>query len=788
MDTKALLAEIYLRLDRRALLAELNPKASGDYLSLDCPFCKEKGAAYIYLNGSYITCNRSNNCGKKLSLWDYVESRDRSESKQAVLIKLAELANCSSLLGHLGSFDKEELQRAKDREDLLEEALGYFKAKLFSPAGEDTLGYLMKRGYSDEEIHKLELGYYPPQAELKKYLEAKGDLSLVSGEAASLFRPPALGDTHTLAIPYRDYTGRLKGFIVRSILPKETLAEKKLPKYFYNAGLAVSEQFFNMERNRGKATLIVVEGLLDALIMSERGFSSEERGVVAIGKATISEAQLDNAIDRGRAREFILALDRDTAGQGGTDSSLALINRKKRRGYVVTLPEGYKDPEELLRAQGADALRKVIDNPETAGEWKARRLLGKHSIPDNQGKPELPSIQRDRIIEEALAHEETLLDPIDSRDFIERICSGLGISSELLEPLRKSYHEKKARERLEKSYQKLGEDIASRLREDKVEEIEPLIKAEIPRITAQKASRIVAPYTLSELNQDLENAREGVKTGIPSLDARLTIPQEAITIIAGRPSHGKTTLLLNLFLNMVKGSPEKRFYFFSYEERRLRLAIKSLMIMSRKELDQYQNYLAFWKYLKAGKAGDKAIDKAQVDFIEYTDSGRLNLVYEPYNASDLSDTISYLADKYDNIGGIFIDYIQKIKPPAGSYSTRQIELAKISEKILETAIAAKLPILLGAQLGRPDKNRRESSAIRLDNLREAGDIEQDANLVLGLYNEAMAKAEEGKEEEKPEVKLELHILKNRDGEVSQKPIELTFNRPILAIEEHNPYR
>ena len=89
------------------------------------------------------------------------------------------------------------------------------------------------------------------------------------------------------------------------------------------------------------------------------------------------------------------------------------------------------------------------------------------------------------------------------------------------------------------------------------------------------------------------------------------------------------------------------------------------------------------------------------------------------------------------MGAIFIDYIQKIKY-RGKSSTRQIELQKISETILETAKFNSVPIILGAQLGR---GNTKAEVLRLDNLREAGDIENDAKLVLGIWNGSKEMAE-----------------------------------------------
>lgn len=81
------------------------------------------------------------------------------------------------------------------------------------------------------------------------------------------------------------------------------------------------------------------------------------------------------------------------------------------------------------------------------------------------------------------------------------------------------------------------------------------------------------------------------------------------------------------------------------------------------------------------------------------------------------------------------------------------------------------------------REKDKADKVRLDNLRESGDIEQDANLVLGLNNQAMDKAQGGEPVEPMDrVDITLTVLKNRAGRVNvERP--LTFNLPLLRIEE-----
>lgn len=235
---------------------------------------------------------------------------------------------------------------------------------------------------------------------------------------------------------------------------------------------------------------------------------------------------------------------------------------------------------------------------------------------------------------------------------------------------------------------------------------------------------------------------------------------------------------MNLLLNMARAYPDRSFFFFSYEESRKQIGVKLLNILSGETIDKTRNVQALEDYLRAKGTGRTKIEEGKAELRELTGAKRLWLIDEPLYVDELADALAYYRERY-NIGAVFIDYIQKIKI-RGRYPTRQVELQRISERILETAKGLSVPIVLGAQLGRDPLHKDK---VRLDNLRESGDIEQDANLVLGLLNPAMEKAQdEGSGYTGDEVELTLTVLKNRNGLVNEER-PLMFNRPLLTIKD-----
>lgn len=285
------------------------------------------------------------------------------------------------------------------------------------------------------------------------------------------------------------------------------------------------------------------------------------------------------------------------------------------------------------------------------------------------------------------------------------------------------------------------------------------------------------PYTFEELRDDVESVSESLSTGFRALDKIMCIPQEALTLVAARPSHGKTTLLLNLLVNMTRAYPEKSFFYFSLLENKRQIGVKLLTILSEEVLDEESNVRAMERYLRQKRSGNAKIDGARDEFKQFTESKRLWLIDQHLTLEDLLDAISYFAENY-NAGAIFIDYLQKIYPRQGGLRSREAELQHSAQRLSEKARFLSVPIILGAQL-RWD----ERKVLRLDNFFEVGEAVQDASLVLGLYNHVMENAQiMGEIVSGRTAGLRLTVLKNKDGMVNQS-VQLNLEMPVLKVRE-----
>jgi len=732
-------------------------KKEGKETRADCPLCHSEG------NFSYSSQKplwRCWSCGESGDWIRYLQKVSGYDFQRAV-IELAEMAGVSV------SSDMQAGYKAYTRKaDILERAQKYFMDQLQDRKAEEVWQYVWKRGYDFDSIYDMEIGAYTDRPALQALLRAEGytDQEI----KASGLLTPGFGEDYQLTLLWKDQAGRAIGIVGRPILEDAEIKSRGLSKYKYSAGMEKDKGLIGFSSSRGSDQIVLVEGVLDGLFLNHKGFKS-----VAVGGTSLSATQLQ-ALEMAGTKELLLALDMDDPGQKATERLIKSLTTSKLRVYVVSLPEGYKDPDELVRKKDAEAFQQALDRAERWPAWMARRIVSRHDLTTDRGM--------DQAIEESLDIYTGLDDSLQARGFMDSLMQATGLSKEDLDS------------RLIKASERASISKAQALLQSHLVDLQQ--KAGIGDITGAEAdlskalrdisrSRgVIAPeaYLLSDLEEDILTTPPAMTTGYQKLDDLVRIPVGALTIIAGRPGHGKTTFQLNLLVNMIRAYPDKAFYFFSYEEARKTLAVKLLMIMAGVTISQKTNYGAYVHYLKDKRGSDLKIERAVQDYEKLTSAGRLLLSDRMYSAEDLTSVIGLLAKRGDT-GAVIVDYIQKIPLTRPTQSQRYLEIKQISSLLLEQAVRQDIPIILGAQLGRD----ATGSPVKLDNLRESGDIEQDANLVIGLYTEAVQKIQEEAPtttaiRQDPEVDMDITILKNRTG-ISGRSLKMTFNRPILTITE-----
>ena len=289
------------------------------------------------------------------------------------------------------------------------------------------------------------------------------------------------------------------------------------------------------------------------------------------------------------------------------------------------------------------------------------------------------------------------------------------------------------------------------------------------RISNRKGSKDFAEIsevlsdTINHIQAVLESRQSitGVATGFVDLD-KLTAglhPSDFI-ILAARPSMGKTALALNIAQNVAirgarEGQKKKRVAFFSLEMSREQLVQR--MLCSEADVDAQR--------LRAG--GDNK-DK---------DNDNADLWNKLWVAADLLSNAQIFIDDTPGItimemrskarrlqaeGGldlVVIDYLQLMQGTSGRNNSdnRQQEVSEISRGLKALARELNVPVLALSQLSRSVEARQVKKPM-LSDLRESGSLEQDADIVLGLYREDYFNRESTEHNTG-----ELIVLKNRHG-------------------------
>lgn len=720
------------------------------------------------------------------SIIDYVVRRDNVEFIQAVKT-LAEVVGLT--LPTSSDFDQESYRNHKERATVLEDANSYFIYCLQnSKNAKGVTDYLTSRGYSSEDIEAMELGYIPSQEQLYKYLhETKGHAQELIDESLKLNK--AIGDTHSLTIPYRS-GGSIKGFKFRTV-------GDATPKYLNSTGLDRSGGFFNLSGVKGDKDVVIVEGELDSLHATVKGLEN----VVATGGSSVNSEQVKDAIRRG-AKSFTICLDREKGKEEETVKRVnsvieVILGEGVNRVYVVTLPDlgGDKtDPDKLIKEKGVEVLIKAINEAKPYYLYWLSETFAKFG--KLQGERSLTYRDTDNLLEEVVDAANRIPDPIQRAQYKQLFVDmpgvkGLGVTEESLSITLDRLTYTKSKEDQDRELKKLlstAKELQDKGEPDKALELLEQRVKDVKTITA--TGLIPPPKSFSTLLNEIAETPPAYKTGYSSLDEFVGFTPGAISLIAGRPSHGKTTLMFNLLLEMSYLYPDKTFYFFTYEEPVRNLSIKLLNRLTatnlrenfRSDLAKPTNYEFLKSYIKEGRSDIAEVEQGKERLQELVDSQRIRVIDRNYSVEELSSLIAYL-NKREEIGGVFIDYIQRMRTERRTQDKRT-EIAHISDQVLQIAKENNLPIILGAQLNRATVSNA-SKKPSLENLKEAGNLEEDANTVLSVYNESREKAEnpEGETyEDRREVTLEVKALKNREGEVNKTAL-LSFDKYTGVIAE-----
>jgi len=262
--------------------------------------------------------------------------------------------------------------------DIMEIAAKFFEAELQSARGARARGYLSDRQLPVVVQKEFRLGYAPDdRSALRNHLAEKKVTVQQMAEAGLVIA----GDDIPVAydrfrdrvmFPIRDPRGRVIAFGGRALgkdVPAKYLNSPETPLFHKGQVL------YNLDKARGpaheKGEIVAVEGYVDVIAMHRAGVP---QAVAPLGTA-LTEDQL--ALLWRIAPEPTLCFDGDSAGLKAAYRALDLALPLLQPGHSLRfalLPEG-QDPDDLLKSQGADALRQVVAGAQPLSDMLWQRAL-----------------------------------------------------------------------------------------------------------------------------------------------------------------------------------------------------------------------------------------------------------------------------------------------------------------------------------------------------------------------------------------------------------------------------
>lgn len=281
--------------------------------------------------------------------------------------------------------------------------------------------------------------------------------------------------------------------------------------------------------------------------------------------------------------------------------------------------------------------------------------------------------------------------------------------------------------------------------QDKIKQINKI--AEINEKEQTFVEQVVETSTEIEKNT-LQKPDYTLYTGITDLDKMICgLHKQELTIIGARPGVGKTTLALQIAEHIAERGTETAIISLEMSDTQ----VIQKLISRRARINSYK--------MRMGTLETKELEQIGIVSAEIAELP-IHLITKARTIQHIENIARKLKNK-NNLGLMVIDYIQLIKNK-GKFNSREQEVADITRTLKLLSLELNIPIIGLCQLNR-NAARQEPT---LADLRESGAIEQDADNILFLYQEA--------ESTETIVDITLKLAKQRAGEIGK--INLKFNK------------
>lgn len=682
--------------------------------------------------------------------------------------------------------EREVAERARNIKKTIQD---YQQNKLFCSAtdtAKTALDWLIKKtGFDAFKLRDLGLGFIDDLNALRTHLLGSG-YTEADVDTLDLFRKDERDEMklrfmkERVSIPvYRH--GALFGWEYRAL---EKDAKDKYIKSAVSANAIFTDcprSFVNAKSSFNKGC-VLVEGIFDKI-------SAEDDNVVSCGGTQgATESAIIDAIERG-AKSFYVCFDNDESGRRERTEvakriyDIARGLKKLVSVYIAQLPseDGSEkvDPNDYIREHGTNAFVSVIHSARpfymVQVDEASKRLADEYKVKSySQAESEFWN-------EVGLIHDSLIkIDAAECQDYINDSLNVARVSvfgdnafaedsegtKARLDQLRDKRNKMDARESVKESFEK----AAAMAKDGLFGDARTIIEKSCDKYSNRgeedefEGWRVSSKRDLDWYEQTVKTIPESLHTnlfvtecdnnGDPKPNPRvkeIIIPIGQLSLIAGRPGHGKTSMLIQLAVNLATLYPNKKVHFLTFEISETAIFGKFYGVVTGDDITEYDSAC---RHDREGSYKESH-DESQRKFAKMAESGlRLESMNVNFTADKLARYIEYLKSKED-VCCIVVDYIQLIRAQKEFSQLSDAEqLRKVCDELRNVSLRTLIPIVAGVQYSRGIE-LTDDATTKLTKLGRSGELEQTANVVLSLFKV---------DTQNNHSKLTCQWIKNRDGE------------------------
>lgn len=397
-------------------------KKGSSYFGL-CPFHNEKSPSFsVSRDRQMFYCF---GCGVGGSVFQFVKEYENYTFPEAVKY----LADRAGIKLPQVEYN-EEYRRAADLKarimEINKEAAVYFVKLLRSDHGKNARQYLEQRQLPQEVITGFGLGFADMQSDdLYRYLKNKGyDDDLLKKSGLFTYSKSRVYDKffNRVMFPIMDVNSKVIGFGGRVMGQGE-------PKYLNSPETEVFDKGknlygLNIARRCRKKNLIICEGYMDVISLHKSGF---DQAVASLGTAlTPGQASLMKRY----TDEVLITYDSDGAGKKAALRAIPILQSVGLKTRVVDM-RPYKDPDEFIKALGAEAFQERLDRASNSFMYEVKALEEEYNLADPDDKTKFFQEVSKKIVEfpEELARN----------NYVEAIANEYHVSAQSLNKMVANY-------------------------------------------------------------------------------------------------------------------------------------------------------------------------------------------------------------------------------------------------------------------------------------------------------------------------------------------------------------